>query len=41
MISEQIMEEYLEQEHENHEIKQKVKVSLLLISVIFLLLLSY
>lgn len=41
MLSEQIIEEYLQQEHSNNEIKQKVKVSLLVISVIFLLLLSY
>lgn len=41
MISDQIIEDYLEQEHSNSEIKQRIKVSLLFLSVIFLLLLSY
>jgi hypothetical protein len=40
MISEQIIQDYLEQEHENDEIKYRIKVSLLVLSVIFLLLLS-
>lgn len=40
MISEQIIEDYLELEHANEEIKYRIKVSLLVVSVIFLLLLS-